>query len=154
MCEYTFVGLLLRVAPFHHASFSFGVHWLGYKCYELRLRLCFYYLNRYSIMKWFPRDSCLTIFVCPVGPTWLCGAGSSGVHFTPTGLRTILSRPNQPPKWNRNRNPSRTIVEAHRKRTVSDMCLPFEGWGASPLLPTDQGLYLSRTGETFGTLLV
>ena len=28
----------------------FGVPWLGYECYELRLRLCLYYPNRYCIV--------------------------------------------------------------------------------------------------------
>ena len=30
--------------------FIFGVPWLGYECYELRLRLCLYYPNRYCIV--------------------------------------------------------------------------------------------------------
>ena len=41
---------MLWVAPFHYASFLFGVPWLGYECYELRLRLCLYYPNRYCIV--------------------------------------------------------------------------------------------------------
>ena len=32
-------------------------------------------------------------FETSVGPTWLCGAGSSDVHFKPNGLTTLLCRP-------------------------------------------------------------
>ena len=40
----------LWVAPFYYASFLFGISWLGYECCELRLRLCFYYPDRYCIV--------------------------------------------------------------------------------------------------------
>ena len=41
---------MLWVVPFYYVSFLFGVPWLGYECYELRLRLCLYYPNRYCIV--------------------------------------------------------------------------------------------------------